>query len=58
MISIPPDSVRLGDQNLVTQDDMAQPQEFRIANVIVHPEYRPSSNYYDIALIRLSPHVT
>lgn len=58
VVGIPPDTVRLGDQNLVRQDDNAQPQEYRVANVIVHPEYRHSSNYYDIALIRLSPHVT
>lgn len=58
VIRIPPDIVRLGDQNLVRQDDNAQPQEYRVANVIVHPEYRHSSNYYDIALLRLSPQVT
>ncbi|XP_037028237.1 serine protease snake-like isoform X4 [Bradysia coprophila] len=57
VVGIPPDTVRLGDQNLVRQDDNAQPQEYRIANVIVHPDYRHSSNYYDIALIRLSQQV-
>lgn len=55
---IPPDIVRLGDQNLIRQDDNAQPQEYQIANVIVHPEYRHSSNYFDIALIRLNRQVT
>ncbi|KAJ6640320.1 Serine protease snake [Pseudolycoriella hygida] len=55
---IPPDIVRLGDQNLVRQDDKAEPQEYRVASVIVHPDYRHSSNYFDIALIRLAPQVT
>lgn len=58
IISTPPDTVRLGDQNLVRQDDNAQPQDYQVANVIVHPDYRHSSNYNDIALIRLSTQVT
>lgn len=55
---ISPDIVRLGDQNLVRQDDSAEPQEYQIASVTPHPNYRHSSNYYDIALIRLVRRVT
>lgn len=32
---------------------MAQPQDYRVADVIVHPEYRHSTHYNDIALIKL-----
>ncbi|XP_037049377.1 serine protease snake-like [Bradysia coprophila] len=53
-----PDIVRLGDQNLVRQDDGADPQEYQIESVIAHPNYRHSSNYYDIALLRLNRQVT
>lgn len=52
-----PDIVRLGDQNLAKQDDSAEPQEYQIASVITHPNYRHSSSYYDIALIRLNERV-
>lgn len=54
---IVPDIVRLGVHNLVKQDDYAQPQDYRISNIIVHPDYRHSSNYYDVALIRLNSQV-
>lgn len=57
LYGIPPDIVRLGDQNLVSDDDNAEPQEYQIANTIVHPNYKHSSNYYDIALIKLSREV-
>lgn len=53
-----PDIVRLGEQNLVRQDDSAEPQEYQIASVTAHPSYRSFSNYYDIALIRLNRPVT
>lgn len=51
--SVKPDTIRLGDQNLIRTDDKAEPQDFHIADVIVHPDYKHSSHYNDIALIKL-----
>lgn len=55
--SVRPDIVRLGEQNLVRTDDKAQPQDFGVADVIVHPEYKSASHYFDIAVVRLSERV-
>jgi len=49
-----PEIIRLGDQNLVDPNDGAQPEDFGVSNVIVHPEYNKRSTYNDIALIRLN----
>lgn len=51
--SIKPKFIRLGDQNLKRTDDGAQIQEFSIAQVIRHPNYKPPSKYNDIALFKL-----
>lgn len=55
---IPPNIIRLGDQNLVRQDDKAQPEDYQVESVILHPNYRHSSHYYDIALLRMDRQVT
>lgn len=52
-----PDIVRLGDQNLVRNDDRARPQDFGVADVIAHPDYKHASHYNDIALVRLNSRV-
>lgn len=55
---IPPDTIRLGDQNLINDNDDAKPENFQIAEIIRHPEFRPPRKYNDIALIRLDRKVT
>jgi secreted trypsin-like serine protease len=49
----PPVIVRLGDQNLKSTNDKAQPQEFRVKNYIRHESYSSKAKYYDIGLIEL-----
>lgn len=55
---VEPSVVRLGDQNLVTDTDNADPQDFEIAKIIPHPDYVRQLNYNDIALLKLSRKVT
>lgn len=55
--SVRPDIVRLGDQNLVRNDDRAAPQDFGVSEVFSHPDYRHSSHYNDIAVIKLNSRV-
>lgn len=55
--SVRPDIVRLGDQNLVRNDDRARPQDFGVSDVIAHPDYRHASHYNDIAVIKLNSRV-
>lgn len=43
----------LGELNLKSTDDDAQPQMFNISKIIIHPNYRRDSAYDGIALIRL-----
>ncbi|GJQ73784.1 CLIPC1 [Trypoxylus dichotomus] len=45
--------VRLGDLDLKSEEDNAQPQQFKVAQMIPHPEYKSSSDYHDIALLKL-----
>lgn len=45
--------VRLGDLNIRTDKDLAQPQDFLIKNAHSHPEFKPPSRYHDIALLQL-----
>ncbi|XP_037819911.1 serine protease snake [Lucilia sericata] len=51
----PPDMVRLGTQNLnrTTEDQ----QDIKILIIILHPKYRSSSYYHDIALLKLTRRV-
>ncbi|NP_001166061.1 serine protease 142 precursor [Nasonia vitripennis] len=50
--------VRVGDLNLRSNSDDAQPQDRRIAQRIRHPNYRRPAQYNDIALLRLQSPVT
>jgi hypothetical protein len=51
--SAPPDLVRLGDLNLYSSHDDKYAQQLEIDDVIRHPNYKFSSSYDDIALLRL-----
>lgn len=54
-----PSFVRLGEQNLVREDDGASPIDVAIGNFIRHPEYNRSRGLYnDIALIKLVRSIT
>ncbi|XP_052889666.1 acrosin-like [Anopheles moucheti] len=48
-----PDTVRLGDTDLGSTEDDEFAQQIAIARMIVHPNYRGSRKYYDVALIEL-----
>ncbi|XP_017786635.1 PREDICTED: serine protease snake-like [Nicrophorus vespilloides] len=45
--------VRLGDLNLRTTDDEADPQDFLVSKTYKHPLYKRPVKYHDIALILL-----
>lgn len=45
--------MRLGDQNLKSQNDGAQPVDFGIARMIKHEQYNGRKTYFDIGLIEL-----
>lgn len=45
--------IRIGDYDINTDTDDADPQDFNIAKKIAHPEYRSPSHYHDIALLQL-----
>lgn len=49
--------MRLGEHNLAQDNDGAEPQDYRVNRIIVHPKYRKSLKYDDIALLRLSQRV-
>lgn len=49
-----PTVVRLGDQNLKSRTDGLSEVDIPIAEFITHEQYRRSSYYNDIALIKLS----
>lgn len=48
-----PKFVRLGDVNLYNDTDDAQPQNFTIVQIVLHPEYSFRYVYNDIALLKL-----
>uniref|UniRef100_A0A182QZA9 Peptidase S1 domain-containing protein n=1 Tax=Anopheles farauti TaxID=69004 RepID=A0A182QZA9_9DIPT len=48
-----PDTVRLGDTDLGSPEDDEFAQQIPIARLIVHPQYRGSRKYFDLALIEL-----
>ncbi|XP_035901446.1 polyserase-2-like [Anopheles stephensi] len=50
---IKPDTVRLGDTDLGSAEDDEFAQQISIARIIVHPQYRGSRKYFDLALIEL-----
>ncbi|XP_063909974.1 serine protease snake-like isoform X2 [Zophobas morio] len=45
--------VRLGDLDIKSTTDDAKPQDFHVITMFTHPEYRSSSHYHDIALLKL-----
>lgn len=47
-------TVRLGDLNLVSDTDGANPQEFGVEDVISHPQYSAKTKHNDIALVKLA----
>lgn len=49
--------VRVGDLNLKENNDDARPQTIKIKEKIRHPDYKPPSQYHDIALLRLEDKV-
>ncbi|XP_072387168.1 uncharacterized protein [Diabrotica undecimpunctata] len=49
--------VHLGDLDLSTDQDDAEPQDFNITKAIAHPSYVSSSRYNDIALIQLDRNI-
>uniref|UniRef100_A0A1B0CS99 Putative serine protease snake-like zootermopsis nevadensis n=1 Tax=Lutzomyia longipalpis TaxID=7200 RepID=A0A1B0CS99_LUTLO len=50
---VQPKYIRVGDHNLARTDDDGDPQQINIREIIRHPEYRSSSKYNDIAVIKL-----
>ncbi|XP_052889342.1 serine protease snake-like [Anopheles moucheti] len=53
-----PSIVRLGDQNLVREDDGAEPEDYDIKRFIVHPDFKWSAGKYnDLALIETNERV-
>lgn len=44
---------RIADKNLNFEFDGAEPQEFGIKRVIIHPNYKRKAKYNDIALMEL-----
>jgi hypothetical protein len=49
--------VRLGELNLEDSDEDAEPQDFTISEIILHPDYKLPARYHDIALLKLSKKV-
>ncbi|RZC41459.1 venom protease-like, partial [Asbolus verrucosus] len=49
--------IRLGDLDLQSVTDDASPQDFGIAQKIVHPNYRLPSQYNDVALLKMDREV-
>ena len=51
-------TVLLGEHIIGDDDDKANPEEFKVANVIKHEEYNSRSYDNDIAIIELKEEVT
>lgn len=49
--------VRLGDLNLKRDDDGAKPVDYNIESIKIHPNYKGSKKYNDIALLKLKKQV-
>lgn len=45
--------VRLGEHNLKSDNDGAQPVNYAIKKIFRHPDYNPPAKYNDIALLKL-----
>lgn len=53
MFSGAPVLVRLGELDLSQNEDGAEPEDYDIDRIIVHPDYRYPQKYNDIALLKL-----
>lgn len=51
---VPANKARLGDRNPFTTLDDEFAQQFDIVDIVQHPDYRGSLNYFDLALFKLS----
>lgn len=58
MTSGPAKYVLLGDLNLRSDTDDAQPRQFNILETMRHPDYKSPEKYNDIGLIKLTTTVT
>ena len=52
-----PDVIRIGDQDLLTNEYGISPQEFGVKSIIVHPQYKSNLKYHDLALFELGSSV-
>ncbi|GAB0087372.1 serine protease snake-like [Sergentomyia squamirostris] len=53
MARITPEIIRLGDLDLTIDTEGAQPKDYGVELITIHPDYKTSSVYNDLALIRL-----
>lgn len=51
--SVKPDVVRIGDLDLISDNDNEHLQQLNVASIIKHPDYSFRSTYNDIALIKV-----
>lgn len=56
-VSVRVNRARLGDRNPFTTLDDEFAQQFNIIQIVPHPQYRSSLNYFDLALFRLSGNI-
>lgn len=52
-----PDYVRLGELDILSEEDEAEPETLKIIEVIPHPDYKTSSKYNDIGLVKMEKKV-
>ncbi|XP_055384409.1 transmembrane protease serine 9-like [Condylostylus longicornis] len=52
-----PKIIRVGDLNINSNDDEADPVDIKIEQIFLHPNYKPKFRNHDIALIKLSKNV-
>ncbi|XP_053692144.1 uncharacterized protein LOC128740608 [Sabethes cyaneus] len=55
---VPPDVVRLGDIDILSDKDDQFAQQLKIVQIFRHPDYKFSLSYNDIALLKLEKTVT
>jgi len=48
---------RLGELDYLSETDDARPKDYKIVQRIIHPNYKSTSSYHDIALFRLEKDV-
>lgn len=52
-----PDTVRLGEINILKSNRNSRAIDYKVDDMIRHPNYKLKKKYYDIALIRLATEV-